>query len=449
MQLDFAPFSYGRPGYGLSEARCVNHFWEPQPGTPAKGSLICRPGLTESLENGTGPVNGAFCADGVFSGDRFYASGAEVYREDTLLGALTLANFTRFCALGTQLVAVQGGTVKVYNGTTFTAVTIPDGRVCVDAVALGFRVFFICSDGRIYWSELGDAADINGGFVTASSSPDSTVGALVVGSEIVVFGAESVEFWPLSSNPEAPINRSTGRTYSRGCASQGSIIAFDNSFLSLGNDRVIYRGGAVPSRISTHDIEARLRACTEIDLVSAFVAEHDGHKFAGFRIPGQGTWVFDAASQRWAEWRTFGEDNFRGRCSLIRDGVTYLGDALSGRLWKFDPAAYTDDGDPIERIGSVKVAATRPIPCNVLELLCSKGTGLVDGTDSIVELRYSGDEGRSWTDWKPRSTGTIGKYSARARWNRLGLIDTPGRIIEFRTTSPTLSAFNAVLMNER
>jgi hypothetical protein len=58
----------------------------------------------------------------------------------------------------------------------------------------------------------------------------------------------------------------------------------------------------------------------------------------------------------------------------------------------------------------------------------------------VIEMRYSDDKGRTWTDWRPRSLGGMGRYSERPTWTRLGTIRRFGvRVFEFRMTDPVLA----------
>lgn len=57
-------------------------------------------------------------------------------------------------------------------------------------------------------------------------------------------------------------------------------------------------------------------------------------------------------------------------------------------------------------------------------------------TDHYVEVRYSKDGGRNWSNWKRRSIGKIGEYQQRVKLNRMGL----GRtwIFDIKVSSPRI-----------
>lgn len=53
---------------------------------------------------------------------------------------------------------------------------------------------------------------------------------------------------------------------------------------------------------------------------------------------------------------------------------------------------------------------------------------------STIELRYSKDGGRNWSDWKQREAGATGDFLQQIKFNRLG----QGRhwVFEVRVTDP-------------
>lgn len=69
------------------------------------------------------------------------------------------------------------------------------------------------------------------------------------------------------------------------------------------------------------------------------------------------------------------------------------------------------------------------------------------GYNPVTEMRFSDDQGKTWSVWRAASVGKIGKYRQRAVWQRLGMISEPGRVFEFRTTDGVLATMGAVLIN--
>jgi hypothetical protein len=453
MQLDFAPFSYGRPGYGLSEARQVNMYIEPAPPAElARTARLPRPGLVETRQVGTGPVNAIYRGADVFLGDVFQVSGTGVYRNSTLLGSVPLGTFASIAASDAQIVFVQGGEAWCYNGTTFVQIAIPDNKSVVAVLYIGARFYFlILEDDEWYFSDIDDATTIDGlAFATADSAPDASVNGAIVGDQIAFIGRQTVEFWTQTGDQDAPLIRSLNSKYDKGCTAAASVASIDNRLFWVGYDPEtggvkVYTTGDAAQKVSSPSVDALLAKCATPEDCTAFAASFDGHDFYVLNIPGLGTWAYQIEIGdpvfAWAQWSSWEEDTFRVRCGA----GGYFGDSLSGRVFTFDNDTFTDDGDPIERV--VSASARRDI-CHSIELEGAVGIGPVDGTIPYVDLRYSDDRSRSWSDWRTRSLGAVGDYDLRVRWTRLGLIKN-FRVFEVRSTADARVVFSTLRMNER
>ncbi len=465
VQIRFATSAQARPGFGLPPARLKNLYAEATPGGPTEAACLPRPGLTLAYTVGEGPDRGRFQRDGVFGGAMFAVSGDTVYMEQTAIGRVPLGGPARFAASERQLVVAAGGEAWCYqiketvaNSTvvgqrvtrtpSFARVELPDGKAVSDVFCLAGRFYYlIAGDDLWYWSALGDAEDIDGlAFATAESQPDAAVAGVAMGGQAVLFGRASTEFWIQSGDPDAPLVRASGQTYARGCASQSSIAPIDGTVLFVGDDLKVYRAAGVPERVSNHTVEQMLRACTARDAISAFACSVDGHDLYVLTAPGQGTMAFDLTTGAWAEWASHGRSHFRGSTCAMVGATAFIGDAVSGRVFRLDPEASTDGGEPLERTVSAFVQAQGSIDCSSVALVC--GVDRAPETDeAVAELRYSDDDGRTWSDWEPRGLGRLGDYGARPRWTRLGRI-RGGRLFEFRVTDPVRVSFAAALLNE-
>jgi hypothetical protein len=54
--------------------------------------------------------------------------------------------------------------------------------------------------------------------------------------------------------------------------------------------------------------------------------------------------------------------------------------------------------------------------------------------DRKVQLSYSDDGARNWSNWRERSLGETGEYAKRVRFNRLGSFRN--RVYRVRVSSP-------------
>jgi hypothetical protein len=239
-----------------------------------------------------------------------------------------------------------------------------------------------------------------------------------------------------------------GRNYQRGVKAPGCACPLDNSLFWIGDDNRVYRSAGAPEGLSDPGIEERIKASAS---VSAFVFEQTGHKFFCVRLDGE-TLCYDVATREWSEFGSFQKGNFRPRSAVQLHGVPLLGDDTSGTVWRLDPDAYDDAGQPIAKI----FTAFQPVQdgsftLDVIHLDADFGStpALVgQGADPTVEVRTSRDGGRTWSDWRQSKLGRQGQYRARAAWRRFGSFDAPGAIFEFRCTDPVRFRVSAVRSNE-
>lgn len=454
--IDFATQAYARPAYGLPPARLVNMYVEETPGGPAPSARLERPGLVESYSVGDGPIWKVFRKAGTFSGDLFVVSGAAVYRGEVSIGAVA-SGVVRIDSSQTQLVVVDStGLAYCYDGTTFTEITDPDLPLVSDVAYVAGRFYYLEKDTDVWWfSALDDATAIDGlAFATAESAPDANVGLAVLRDEVWFFGEDTVEPWYQTGDADAPLQRGQGRKFEKGCVAQESIVKLDNTLFFVGEDEAgfaVYRSADVPQRVSTHGIEDAIGRCGDPSAITAYATGFDGHPQYVLNLPGIATFAFDVSTGTWAEWQSYGRDVFRGRCGIIVSGTAYIGDDETGTVWTFGTNRHLDGDDPITRIASAFLqAAAGAKPVHSLALMCRTGVGVTmgQGLNPIVEMRYCDNENEGWSDWEQEPLGPIGAYSARPRWTRLGLLESPGRLFEIRVTDPVSVVYQALVYNE-
>lgn len=452
VQLAFATFAYDRVAPASTLA---NFFVEPTPNSPTESARLPRPGLVSTYTWGSGPIRGLFRQAGIGSGGLFAVSLTTAYLAGASVGTISGTDMVRWAAGRSQVVAVANGVAYAYAGTSFAAITDTDLPSVSDVVYFGGRFVFSARDAdRFYWSDVNDATSVDGlNYATAESASDPIVGMATLGAELFLFGSTTIESW--SENAAATDSTEAFQPnptqFARGCAARDTIVKADNSLLWLGDDRIIYRTGPVPERISTHGIEDKLRRCTSISTCTAWAASVDGHALYCINVTGVGTYAFDIATSLWSEWSSYGKAVFRGRCAATVDGTVYLGDDTAATIWVLTPGIYLDGADSIQfRASAFHETKARFERCDRLTLLCSKGTGTTTGagSDPLVEMRYSDDLGKTWCDWRQGNLGKIGEYSRRVRWQRLGPMRAPGRVFEVRSTDPVLFTLSALNLNE-
>lgn len=309
----------------------------------------------------------------------------------------------------------------------------------------------VSNSDRFYWSNLSDLTQIDAlSFATAESAPDINTGIARLADEIWFFGAASVEPWYQTGNADAPLQRSRGRRYEKGCLAPATIVAADNTLFFVGSDNLVYRSGAVPTRISTHAIESAIERASDISLLTAYLVWFSGHTFYVLNVPDVGSYAFDISTSTWAEWSTYGYSVFLPRFAAMKNGTAYMGSSIDGKMYSFDKTSFADDGANITYLVSAFLQNTGNNMTNFsLMCQCTRGLGSVtDTTPPVVEMRYSDDAGQTFNAWRSASLGAVGQYYYKAIWRRLGQVSSPGRLYQLRVTQNVPIVFEYLQYNQ-
>ena len=462
MEVQFGSSPSKRPAYETPPQVLLNWFAEEAPSQPARQfNLLPAPGLASYVTLGaSGIVTGLFRQDGVQSGNLFAVSDKTLYEIDsagsaTSVGSLgTATGYARFAALRGFICALQGssGAVYVYNGSTLTEITDVDfGSSVKDIASINGRLLGITGDDQFAWSELLDPDNIDAlSFATAERSPDDLKAILVNHQEVWLMGGDSIEVYYDAGPPDVFVPLSGGFV-ERGLLTRDAAVQEDNSIFWVGEDRVVYRAdGYRPARISSHYIEDRLGAvaASEIDDIIMWSYSQDGHKFVGLRTKADGTYVYDIATGLWAERDTRGRDAYRVTHCVERDNAVIAADGAANALYTIDPAERKDGTQNIISKATAYIPARRRQHCFSFTVDCTKGRGDNDTPDPQIMLRYSDDQGQTWSAERLRSLGATGEYTASVTWRQLGQIKPPGRIFEISVSDPVKVAVYGARMND-
>lgn len=443
--------AYERQQSRLPEQRLVNSFFETTPTPEVPGTILARPGLVSQEVLGAGPVRGVFQAAGVLNGDTLVVSGPTLYRAGVAIGAVTGSGPVTFASDDAQVLIATGSTLYRVTASGSAGVSFPDSAAVTDVAYLaGYFLAARADTGKVYFSAVGDGSSWDGlDFFTAESRPDNVVAMQVVGDELWLLGDNSGEPWGATGDADLPFQRLTGRVTTRGCRARHTVRLFDNSVVWVGDDGKVYRASSVPDRISTHGIEERIKNSVADDL-RAFVFPWAGHEFYVLRTT-QGTFAYDAATQQWAEFASYGRTTWRAHVGTTVGGDVVCGDEVNGTLWRLTDDVALDGDDPIIREASAIIPAKQSF--TVFNVIVDAATGATpdlagQGADPVIELRWSNDYGRTWSDWEPQDLGAQGEYRVTPVWTGLGLADRPGMPLEFRLSDPVPWRISRVAVNE-
>lgn len=434
---------------------CVN--WLPTQaeisGTRTPTKLTTPPGLRDtgvlfgSLENpNTAPVRGTYNCEGKF----FAVVGATLYQVNndfstTPLGTIPGVGVVRFAhnqqSIGNQLVIVNGSSGYIYdtNAKTFNRITDDGYPGAINAVFIDSYIVQIEPARRFAFnSAAADATQYNTlDRFTSEVSPDLLMSLAVNNNELILFSANSTEFFEDSGQAEQPF-RTKRITMTRGCGGRYTVVNLDNTVYWLGDDGIFYvLAGYSPQRISTRPIEEAIKGLNW-DQAFAFTWESAGHKVAYWTFPDGTTWGWDVSAQKWSRRQSYGLNRWRPSSMTFWNGKWYAGDFQRGTLWEVDWDYMLEGDQPFisERTTGALTANQNRLLVARLELLMQVGQKETPSPtpDNYVRVQYSDDGGNNWSNWDQVSIGEVGEYAERPVFTRQG--NTRQRVYRIRCSSP-------------
>ena len=435
--IPFALMTADGRSTSLNAQRIINMFAEKaEPGSKAEIILRSCPGLSTFADAGAGAVRDVHAMNIANAETLFAVIGTDLYEIDsggteTLRGAAgTIAGTGRvFMASNANdelMIANSAGTAWLWDNSTLATVVSYDADFTNDATSLTFLdqylIFTKANTGQVH------AFDLNTGksydplsFATAEASPDNAVQAYAFGGNLWVFGERTTEVWYNAATVPFPFARLGGVVFEDIGGVLNTVADVDNALHFLGSDGIAYAATQFqPQRISTHDIENRIRDWTNH---YAFTYKDEGHAFYVLGSD-QGCVVFDRTTGFWHERESFTVGRWRASSYAYVYGKHIVGDYLIGRLYEMSLSNHADGANALQRRvispPLYRDGAYMSVPW--LQVNFEHGLGLTSGqgSDPQVIMDWSDDGGKTYGNEHWAAIGKIGKYSKRAIWRRTG-----------------------------
>lgn len=336
-----------------------------------------------------------------------------------------------FIASGTGLQLLQGGALATVDFFGGDAVKVVSG---------GGRVIVLSKGtGQFFWTEPFSTSLNALNFATAESSGDDLLDGLFIDDILLLFGSQTVEFWPNIGDDDLPFRPLEAQVLERGIKATGCATAAGNTFAWITDrDQLCLRDEN--SVISNPGIEEDIAASTSASLFNFFI---EGTEFLCVRLDAK-SHVYNMRNGAWSEFRTNEQTNWIASC--YERGV--FGSGIDGKTleWTDTP---TDLTAPIER----RFAAGLPLDgggvvVQNIRVRCNPGQAQSLSDAPELELRASRNAGQTWGDWRRRSLGVQGEYRSLMQWAGLGMFSQPGALFEFRLTDGVPLRVSNVTMNE-
>lgn len=446
---DIVDGGYADNAMPYSAQAAINYLPEyaEQAGTRSKGKLRGAPGWTGTFaDTGTDlPIRGAHNAEGVF----LVVAGThlkQINTNGTVTDRGTIPGISRVSMAhnqitgGSQVAISNGSSGYVYNTVDLTLTQITDegfiGAKCfeyVDSYIVGIEPL-----GRFgFTSDLADALSYSTlDRYEAEGSPDKIVGQIVSHREWWMMGERTIEPFRNTGATTNTWARTDGLVMERGLAATFAVAILDNSVFWLGDDGSVYRAqGYTPQRISTMPIEQAIAACN-LSLAFAFTYESEGHKVFYLTFPDGPTLGFDVSTGKWHS--RISKDLARWRINTLTNwnGGWYAGDFRNGLIYRLDWNACREGDDELscERITGVLAGQQNSIGVHGVQPVFDTGVLGSNTTPSKVDIRYSKNGGRTWSNWRTISLGVQGDFVKHTRAYRWGI--SRQWIFHFRVTDP-------------
>lgn len=434
--------------------RLRNMYVDQNPASPDQSMRISRPTLIEYTTIGTGPIQGMWRQDGSLSGDWLIVSGFELYRlspggSAELLGAVGGVGCAQFAGTSDRVIVVRGGVAYSTDGETVTTVTMPDDLL-VGAVGQinSYFLLSILDDDKIFWIDPGETDPDALSFFTAERGPDPIVSINIVSDEVWFLGSAAPEVWTATGDSLSPFQRVSGRVYSDGCLDRDTaVVSAKDGFPALlwvTAARSVALSQGSPKKVSNGSVEELLKDATGLRAWAFRSNRHDFYVLTSDTF----TLVYDINTSVWAKWDSYGLDYWRAHLGLQTEDSVYAGDATNGTLYRLSKGL-EDVSEPVVReVSGHFPLQGKPVSCASVVLKVNAGWSPSYTYEPILEMRWSDDQGATWSNYYPASLGNRGRYTTRVIYRSLGLMQAPGRTFEFRFAGPARLRIDYALVNE-
>lgn len=279
--------------------------------------------------------------------------------------------------------------------------------------------------GVFYISDADNATNVDpADFGSAESLPDNIVRVATREGEIVLLGAESIEWWQ-DVGATFPFQRVSAARI--GCLSAGSVAKLGRTLIWVANDYTVRQMDGYGGKMISHYAVARdIEDEADKSAITATAWAEAGHWL--YAVSGTNwTWVYDLTTTKWHQRRSWGHMRWRCSHAVGFAGMTVAGDRSQGIVYRMGRDLYSEGEDPlvVEMVAPAMRAFPDFVTIDRLSLHMVTGSGAVPGNDAtrspVVMVQMSRDGGVTFGPERHLSLGTRGARSKLVeafRWGR-------------------------------
>jgi hypothetical protein len=479
MRVPLTQGAYTARSLTADAQRCVNLYAEQNPKDALTPTTFYNvPGLTLLQTPPTpGAGRGLYWAntDGLYyvCGTQVYVVGGPPTWQMTLLGSIsTSTGIVSMADNGTDLVLVDGSS-NGYEINLSTNVMAPInaannsppptstfafyGATRCDMID-GYMVFNQPGTRNFYCTYNNEIVFDSLYFAAKNGYSDNLVTIIVTRREIWLLGERTTEIWFDAGGTAFPFQIMPGPFVQHGCIAPYSVAQVDGAIFWLAQDQAgavqIARGeGYTAKIISNPAMENEFANYPSVTDAEGFCFTMNGHMFYQLNFPtANKSWRWDERTpELWHE-AVYTDDNgnenrHRASCAAWAYGYNVCADWQTGQLYALDLNNVTDNGQLMEfRRGyphMMKDGKRVIYPGFTLDV--EAGTSLDPTTQAYVNLRWSDDRGKTYSNPIPQTLGSGGQFITQPAWKRCGM--ARDRVFEVYGTIPGKLAINGAFLD--
>lgn len=458
----FIGASYRQTAQEVDVEICVNLYPEIQESPGAKSRMVLwgSPGTIGIDRFPVGPIRGVLDINSYTS----FVAGDQYWRLDPTGVGTFYGNVANdglpvvMVANDAQVLIVSAGVAYIHDGSGLHPVASPPWTKAIDCNYIdGF--FVVLDDdgsavgGQFFISALNDGNTWDPLDFSTAPQPNNKLLALGVDhDELWLFGSVVTQVFYNNGGADFPFVPNTTAIVMQGIENRDSRQNLDNTLFWLGKNnygtlQAFLADGYRPLRISTHAIEQQWLKYTNPSDVTCWVYQINGHPTYHINFnTDQKSWRFDRATNLWHQVAlrnhlTNEDECHIGNCHCVRNGMHVIGSRIDGAFYQLTPNAYDDAGNPLVamRRAPAIFQENKLIFYKLFELITPGGIGdggpetAPNGTERPAYnpawmLRWSNDNGHTWSNEYLLQAGKQGDYGTRLR--KIGCGSARNRVFE-------------------
>ena len=454
--IELANSDFESKSENVSRTKLSNMYIVQNPLSLSGYSYVPRPSLTQIIDNTGSQNRGIWCQSSAGQTTIYAVSGETLYVVTPYNSLIAVGRIsgTGPCTFSSTIYGigiVADGAFYIYDNVTLTSVAIPDNLSAGDITSLdNYFIISIINSNKFYWVLPGETTIDPLSFASAERNPDDIVSVKSVGDELWLLGQSTAEVFIDTGDVNAPFTRISGRVYDTGCVDRLTPVkSLKNTLPCLiwvtpSKEVVLSQG--TPSKISDESVEEVLKKARTFKAWSFTTNRHDFYVLN----TDLASFVYDLTSDKWYRWSSYEHPYWLASLGIQVQDTIYAVNTENGQIFTLGYDATDSEGDFLvcEVGGFIPNISINSLPCNWITLFLSYGSSSSYTTAPIIEIRWSDDGGKTWTNYMQGQTGAKGLYDTEVTYRSLGKIVRPGRNIEIRFSEVQVFRLDGATLNE-